>query len=58
VGEPARFKQADIKRAVRGVVDAGVRVGRVEIDPNGNIVIFTAEAPAARRGGNSWDRVL
>lgn len=37
---PARFKQADIKRAAAGVVAAGVPIAKIEIDPNGKIVIF------------------
>ncbi|MFS0736975.1 hypothetical protein ABC347_07985 [Sphingomonas sp. 1P06PA] len=53
----ARFKQADLTRAVKGVEAAGMRVGRVEIDPTGNIVIIAADAAPARRG-NSLDRFL
>ena len=53
----ARFKQADVTRAVRGVVEAGMRVGRVEIDPSGKIVILSeSAAPPARR--NAWDKDL
>ena len=36
----ARFTQADLKRAVAGVAAAGVPIGRIEIDPNGLIVIL------------------
>lgn len=38
----ARFTKADLKRAVSGVVAAGVPVGRIEIDPNGKIIILPA----------------
>ena len=38
----APFKQADVTRALRGAVAAGVEIARVEIVPrNGNIVILT-----------------
>ena len=38
----AAFKQADVTRALRGAVAAGVEIARVEIDArNGNIVILT-----------------
>jgi hypothetical protein len=38
--KPATFKQADVTRAVRGVVAAGVDVTCIEIDARtGNIVI-------------------
>jgi hypothetical protein len=39
---PVRFKQADVTRALRGAIAAGVEIARVEIDPrDGNIVILT-----------------
>jgi len=53
----ARFKQADLTRAVRGAQKAGMRVGRVEIDPNGRIVILSDNGPAPA-GANEWDVVL
>jgi hypothetical protein len=59
MGHAARFTQSDMKRAVKGVEEAGVRVGRIEIDPNGKIVIFPiGTAPKPADGGNSWDDVL
>ena len=40
--KPATFKQADVTRAVRGAVAAGVDVTCIEIDARtGNIVIST-----------------
>ena len=53
----ARFKQADLTRAVKGVEAAGIRVGRIEIDANGKIVII-AESAVPRKGSNSLDRFL
>jgi hypothetical protein len=39
------FKQRDIARAVRGAEAAGVKIGRVEIEPNtGRISIVPASA--------------
>jgi hypothetical protein len=53
----ARFKQSDLTRAYKALSGAGMRVGRVEIDPNGKIVILSdAVAPAGK--ANSWDDVL
>lgn len=51
---PARFKQSDLTRACKGVEAAGIRVGRIEIDANGKIVII-AESEAAKPSGGSWD---
>jgi hypothetical protein len=53
---PAIFRQGDVTRAVRAVVAAGQAVARVEIDPNGKIVIVTV-GELERREDNSWDRV-
>jgi hypothetical protein len=53
---PAIFRQGDVTRAVRAVVAAGQAVARVEIDPDGKIVIVTT-GEAKRREDNSWDRV-
>jgi hypothetical protein len=44
---PATFKQADVTRALRGAVAAGVEVARIEIDARtGNIVILTPRVPS------------
>lgn len=54
---PARFKQDDVTRAVRGCEKAGLRIGAVRIAPNGEIVILSeAVAPAAPR--NPLDRLF
>ncbi len=51
---PARFKKEDLARAVSGVTKGGMRVGRVEIDPNGKIVIMS-ETVAPPADPNPWD---
>ena len=39
---PLALKQADVTRALRGAVAAGVEIASVEIDPrNGNIILLT-----------------
>jgi len=52
---PATFRKADLRRAVEAVTAAGQIVARVEVDPNGKIVIVTA-GELERREENSWDR--
>lgn len=42
----ARFTQADIRRAAKGAEAAGLAVSRVEIDPDGKIVIVFGQGPA------------
>lgn len=50
----ATFKQDDIKRACKGVVAAGLSVGRIEIDRDGKIVITTASS-LNEDALNPWD---
>jgi hypothetical protein len=54
---PANFRQADVVRALRAAKAAGVDIARIEIDPNGKIVIVTAGEPVDRSEDNAWDRV-
>jgi hypothetical protein len=44
------FKQCDVTRAVRAVAKAGLMVARVEIAPDGNIVIATGTEAAVQSG--------
>ena len=53
---PATFRKADLRRAVEAVTAAGQIVARVELDPNGKIVIVTAGELECREG-SEWDRV-
>jgi len=48
---PSTFRQADVTKAVRAVVAAGVGIARVEIDKSGKIVIVSggAEAEISKR---------
>jgi hypothetical protein len=38
-----KFKQSDVVRAIKAVAAAGAKVSRVEIDPEGKIVVVTAD---------------
>lgn len=44
---PSPFRQSDVTRALRGAKAAGVEVGRVEIEPGGKIVVYTAATTPA-----------
>lgn len=43
----ATFTQAEIKRAVKGAIDAGMKVGCVEVDRDGTIRLLP-ESPKPR----------
>lgn len=50
---PARFSQADIKRAASGVMAAGLNIARIEVDLTGKIVIIPGE-PKPGTESNEW----
>lgn len=54
----AKFTQTDVKRAVKGALDAGMKIGGVEIDANGKIVIVAANGSSAKSKATGWDRAL
>jgi hypothetical protein len=43
MSRPAPFTQADVKRAVKGAVAAGINVARVEVDKHGKIVVIAGK---------------
>jgi len=50
----ARFTKADMKRAASGVLAAGLGIAKIEIDPNGKIVIIPGSAKNDNAGANEW----
>ena len=53
-----RFRQTDLKRALRGASAAGQPVQRFEIDREGKIVVIFGK-PERREGlgENEWDKI-
>ncbi len=61
----AKVTQADIARTMRAAVLAGARVGKVEIQPSGAVVIHMLDPDSTKpiltetaEGTNEWDEVL
>jgi len=54
---PAAVRQQDVVRAIRAAKVAGVDIRRIEIDPNGKIVIIVGDGEPDQREVNEWDRV-
>jgi hypothetical protein len=56
------FKQRDLTKALKATVNAGIAVGRVEIDKDGKIIIVPARpedaANGEKPGENEWNGVL
>jgi hypothetical protein len=52
------FKQGDVTKALKGAVNAGLSVRRVEIDKKtGNIIVFTGALEEPPPSANEWDDV-
>ncbi len=52
----AKFKQADLTRAIKGAKAAGVSVEKVEIVPDGTIKIFSqSEHYTDKKGKTGWE---
>jgi hypothetical protein len=56
-----KFKQSDITRALRAAKTAGVGVSKIEIEPDGRMVIVLSDGKVEMTdedcGGNPWDNV-
>lgn len=50
----ARFKQADIRRAVTGALSAGLGIRKIEIDRDGKIVIIPASTEKPEADNDEW----
>ena len=52
-----KFKQGDVTKATKGVVNAGLPVARVEVDTqSGKFIVFTGR-PGDKGQANEWDDV-
>jgi hypothetical protein len=52
---PARFRERDVKAAVRAVRAAGEEVAGVEIGVDGKIKVIVGREPIAAPARNPWD---
>lgn len=53
-----KFKERDVSRAIRGVVNAGISVGRVMVDRDGNIVVIASQPGDVIEASDDLDREL
>ena len=55
---PCNIRQSEVSRAVKGVQQAGITIERVEIEPNGKIVVLVHSSTADKdKAINEWDNV-
>lgn len=53
---PAPYTQADVTRAVKGAVAAGVVVGRIEFDLKSGRIAVYSEGQSKQDDPNPWDK--
>jgi hypothetical protein len=54
---PSTFRQQDVTKAVKAVAAAGVDIRRIEVAPDGRIIIIVGNGKPDQWEANSWDRV-
>jgi hypothetical protein len=54
------FRQADVTRAVKGLVAAGFEVARVEVDKDGKIIVVPGKPAASMddKAMGPWDKAV
>jgi hypothetical protein len=55
---PSRFREADVKRAVRAVLGTGVEIARVEIDAAGKVILVIGKPADGGADRNEWDEAF
>ena len=54
----ASFREADVKRAIRGAASAGLKVTRVELDPTTGVIVLlsgsSSQAPTPASALDDW----
>lgn len=58
MNRPATVKQIDITRAVKGAVNAGFAVGKIEIDQIAGKVTIYPEGFTGQGAPNEWDEAV
>ena len=52
-----KFKQGDVTKVLKAAVNAGMSVKRVEIEPDGKIVLIPEGTLPSATAANEWDEV-
>ena len=54
----SKFRQSELSRAIKAVQGAGLHVGRIEIEPDGKIIVSTdVTLNTSDESKNEWDTV-
>ena len=55
---PARFKQADVTKALKAATAAGLKPSGCKIDPTGAIIVMLGNDNGKSATANPWDEEL
>jgi hypothetical protein len=57
---PSNFRQRDVQAAIKAAKQAGIEVGRIEIDKDGKIIICAGKPIETEPDGEdpSWDKAI
>jgi hypothetical protein len=58
---PQTFKQSDVTKAIRAALAAGLPVARVEVSPEGDIIVIAGKPGQGQdvdHSANEWDSVI
>jgi hypothetical protein len=57
---PQRFRESEMRRAIKAAGSAGVEIARIEIHKSGGFAIIPSKPDEDCKGGasNPWDEVL
>ena len=57
---PQRFRESEMRRAIKAAGSAGIEIARIEVHKNGGFAIIPGKSDEVGKGGtsNPWDEVL
>ncbi|HUI22324.1 MAG TPA: hypothetical protein VLZ74_14930 [Methylocella sp.] len=57
---PQRFREAEMRRAIKAARSAGIEIARIEVGPDGRVSLVPGKANEGNNGdeSNPWDKVL
>jgi len=55
---PHRFRESEMRRALRAMAALRIPVGRIDFDKNGGFAIIPGKATETSGERNEWDEVL
>jgi hypothetical protein len=56
---PQRFRESEMRRAIKAARSAGIEIARIEVGPDGRVSLVPGKVDEVNDDGfNPWDKVL